>query len=57
MATIRIVQKVSICHSTRRQKRTIQALGLGKVNSSVETEDTPQILGMVNKVKHLVCIE
>ncbi|MDP4186905.1 MAG: 50S ribosomal protein L30 [Bacteroidota bacterium] len=57
MATIRIVQKISICHATKRQKNTIQALGLGKVNSSVETEGTPQILGMVNKVKHLVCIE
>ena len=43
--------------STARQKRTLQALGLGKVNSTNEVEATPQILGMINKVQHLVAVE
>jgi large subunit ribosomal protein L30 len=40
-----------------RQKRTVQALGLGKMNSSTMKADTPQILGMVRKVSHLVEVE
>lgn len=40
-----------------RQKRTLKALGLRKLNHSVEKEATPQILGMVHKVQHLVTIE
>ena len=40
-----------------RQKRTVQALGLGKMNSSTMQADTPQILGMVRKVAHLVEVE
>jgi len=39
------------------QKRTLQALGLRKVNQSVEKEETPQIMGMVAKVQHLVTVE
>lgn len=42
---------------TERQRNTLKALGLRKVNSSVVVDDQPQILGMVNKVKHLVSIE
>ncbi|HDJ34127.1 MAG TPA: 50S ribosomal protein L30 [Bacteroidetes bacterium] len=57
MAKIRIIQKKSSIGSTRRQKRTLQALGLRKIDSTVEVEATPQILGMVNKVKHLVTTE
>ena len=38
-------------------KRTVEALGLKKVNASVEVEATPQILGMVRKVSHLVKVE
>jgi large subunit ribosomal protein L30 len=53
--------KVSLVRSqigaTKRQKRTIQALGLRKVNSCAEHFATPQILGMVDKVKHLVKVE
>ncbi|MCD6332842.1 MAG: 50S ribosomal protein L30 [Bacteroidales bacterium] len=40
-----------------RQKRTLQALGLRKINGIVEVEASAQILGMVNKVKHLVSVE
>lgn len=36
------------------QKKTIQALGLGKINKTVEKEVTPQIAGMINKVQHLI---
>lgn len=40
-----------------RQKRTVQALGLGKMNSTTLKSDTPQIRGMVRKVSHLVQME
>ncbi|PZP41020.1 MAG: 50S ribosomal protein L30, partial [Pseudopedobacter saltans] len=40
-----------------RQKRTLKALGLRKLNASREVEATPQILGMVNAVSHLVKVE
>jgi large subunit ribosomal protein L30 len=40
-----------------RQKRTLEALGIHKLNHSVEHEATPQILGMVVKVRHLVKVE
>lgn len=57
MGKIRIKQIKSIIGSTKRQKRTIEALGLRKMNGEVEVEATPQILGMVNKVKHLISVE
>lgn len=57
MAKIKITQVRSIIRRPERQKRTMQALGLRKINASVEVEATDQILGMVNKVKHLVKTE
>ena len=57
MSKIRIKQVKSTIKKTQRQKRTIEALGLGKINKVVEQEATPQILGMVNKVSHLVEVE
>lgn len=57
MAKIRIKQVKSKIGSTERQKLTLQALGLNKVNASVEVEATPQINGMVAKVQHLVTVE
>lgn len=57
MTKIRIKQIKSKIGSTVRQKRTLQALGLRKINSVVEVEGQPQILGMVEKVKHLVTVE
>lgn len=40
-----------------RQKRTLRALGIRKMHTPVEHEATPQILGMVDKVKHLISVE
>ncbi|MFO7656310.1 MAG: 50S ribosomal protein L30 [Bacteroidales bacterium] len=57
MAKIRITYTKSKINGTERQKRTIEALGLGKMNSSVEVEATPQILGMVRKVEHLISVQ
>ena len=57
MAKIRVTQVKSKIGSEKRQKRTLEALGLKKMQSSVEVEATPQILGMVNKVIHLVKVE
>jgi large subunit ribosomal protein L30 len=57
MAKIRISQVRSKIGSTERQKKTLTALGLKKVNASVEVEATPQILGMVGKMAHLLKVE
>ncbi len=57
MAKVRITQVKSIIDRTKRQKDTIKALGLRKINHSVEHEVTPQIQGMINKVAHLVKVE
>ncbi|EZH72657.1 MULTISPECIES: 50S ribosomal protein L30 [Aquimarina] len=57
MAKIKITKVKSAINRTQRQKRTLEALGLKKIGQVVEHEDTPNILGMVNKVKHLVSIE
>ena len=57
MAKIRITQVRSKINRPERQKRTLQALGLRKINQTVELEATPQVLGMVQKVSHLVKVE
>ena len=57
MAKIKITQVKSSINRPKRQKLTLQALGLGKLNRTVEHEATPQIMGMVNKVQHLLKIE
>ena len=54
MATIKIKQVKSRINCPAVQKRTLDALGLRKMNQVVEKEATPQILGMVNTVRHLV---
>lgn len=54
MAKIKVKQVRSAIRRTARQKATIQALGLKKLNHVVEHEATPQILGMVKKVQHLI---
>ncbi|MEE0991297.1 MAG: 50S ribosomal protein L30 [Paludibacteraceae bacterium] len=54
MATIKIKQVKSRISAPKDQKLTLDALGLRKLNAVVEKEATPQILGMVRKVKHLV---
>jgi large subunit ribosomal protein L30 len=57
MKKIKITQVKSGIGRPLRQKRTLEALGLKKLNHSVEKVATPQILGMVAKVQHLVSIE
>lgn len=57
MKKIKVTQVKSVIDRSERQKRTMIALGLKKINSTVEVEATPQILGMVNKVSHLVKVE
>ncbi len=57
MAKIRITQVKSKNGKPERQKRTLEALGIRKLNHSVVHEATPQILGMVVKVRHLVKVE
>jgi large subunit ribosomal protein L30 len=57
MAKIKVTQTKSVIDRPERQKRTMVALGLRKMNASVEVEATPQILGMVRKVNHLIKVE
>lgn len=57
MAKIKITQTRSRIHSTKKQKATLDALGLRKLNRSVEHEATPQIIGMVKSVQHLIKVE
>ena len=52
-----ITQVKSTISQTLRQKRTISALGLGKINKSIEKELSPQIEGMISKVNHLVKVK
>ena len=54
MATIKIKLVRSSIKRPARQKATLQALGFRKLNQTLEKEATPQILGMIKKVEHLV---
>jgi|TARA_B100001964_G_C13855777_1_gene432203 large subunit ribosomal protein L30 len=56
MSKIKIKQIRSRIGRPKDQKRTLDALGLRKMNAVVEHKSTPQILGMVHKVKHLVTV-
>ncbi|HRD80860.1 MAG: 50S ribosomal protein L30 [Saprospiraceae bacterium] len=57
MSKIKVTQVKSTIDRPKRQKETIKALGIKKMHQSVVHEATPQILGMVNKVNHLVKVE
>ncbi len=57
MAKIRITQIRSRIGSPKDQKRTLDALGLTKMNKTVEHEYTPSIEGMVKKIRHLISVE
>ncbi len=57
MAKIRVTKVRSDIKRPQDQKRTLEALGLRKMNQVVEHDATPTILGMVNKVKHLISVE
>lgn len=54
MAQIQIKLVKSVIDRPERQKRTVQALGLGKIGSTKAVENTPQVVGMINAVKHLL---
>lgn len=57
MKKVKITQVKSVIDRPERQKKTMQALGLRKMNASVEKNATPQVLGMLEKVNHLVKVE
>lgn len=57
MAKLKITQVRSAIKRTGQQKKIVAALGLRKLNQTVEHDDSPQIRGMLDKVSHLVRIE
>jgi large subunit ribosomal protein L30 len=57
MANIKITQTRSQIGCPERQKKTVVALGLGRIGKTNEVEDTPQVRGMIAKVTHLVTVE
>jgi len=57
MGKIKVTQVKSAIKKPVRQKRTLEALGIRKLHQTIEVEATPQILGMVQKVSHLVTVE
>ena len=57
MARVKLTLKRSLINRSGAQRRTIQALGLSKINSTSERELNPQIEGMVRKVRHLIEVE
>ncbi len=56
MAKIKVTQVRSKIKCTSRQKRTLESLGLRKLNATVEHEENSVIMGMVDKVRHLVSV-
>lgn len=57
MVKVKITQVRSVIDCTLRQKNTMKALGLNKINQSVEKELNDQIAGMIRKIQHLVRVE
>ena len=57
MSKVRITQVRSAINRPARQKRTLVALGLKKLHQTKEFEATPAILGMIEKIKHLLKVE
>ena len=57
MAKVRISQVRSAIGQTERHRGTLRALGLGKIGRSVEREETPELAGMLRKVRHLVVVD
>ena len=57
MPRLRITQVRSQIGSSERHRGTLRALGLGKIGRTVEHDETPQLNGMVRKVRHLVSVE
>ncbi|MCP4520627.1 MAG: 50S ribosomal protein L30 [Cytophagales bacterium] len=54
MSKVKVTQVRSLIKRPKNQRLTIEALGLGKINRSVEVELNPATQGMINKVSHLV---
>jgi large subunit ribosomal protein L30 len=57
MATLRITQVRSQIGETQKHRGTLRALGLGRIGRTVERPESPETLGMLRKVRHLVKIE
>lgn len=57
MAKIKITQVKSLIGRVQSQKDTVRSLGLRKINHTVEVESSPQTLGMIKKVSHLIRVE
>lgn len=57
MAKVKVTQIKSTIKRPKDQKATIKAIGLGKINRTVEVENTPQMAGMIRKVSHLLKVE
>lgn len=57
MAKIKVTQIKSKIGQPEAQKKILKALGIRKMHQTVEHDDSPQVMGMVNKLKHLVKVE
>ena len=57
MVKIIVTQIRSGIGSTKRQKKTLEALGIRKLNNTIEVKSSPQVIGMINKVRHLLRVE
>ena len=57
MATIKITQVKSANGTNQAQRSTLESLGLRGINKSVERPDSPQLRGMVHRVRHLITVE
>ena len=57
MAKVKLTQVRSVIDRSQKQKDTMRALGLRRMNQTVIKDASPQVLGMINKVKHLLSVE
>lgn len=57
MAKLKVTLVKSVIGSTGSQRATVKTLGLGKMNSYSEHNDTPQVRGMIHKIEHLIKVE
>jgi large subunit ribosomal protein L30 len=57
VSQLKVTQIRSVIGTTRDMRATVRSLGLHRIRDSVTVEDRPEILGMINKVKHLVKVE
>lgn len=57
MSKVKITQVRSLIGRSQKQKDTVKALGLRRMHHSVEKETSPMVMGMINKVSHLITIE